>query len=177
MKNDCDACGPELGAYLLGESSDEARREVDAHLAACTACRDELERERALRTALGDLPTATCPGAVTARILAVVDAEYAATRRRNRRLRGVGLAGGLLAATLAAVLFLRPGAALRGASAEHYTPEQVATARHELIQTLTLTARVLDQAGRSTLVDVFNDQLPSAVEGSLRPLDDPTRGG
>ena len=35
----------------------------------------------------------------------------------------------------------------------------------------------LNQAGRSTFVDVFNDQLPSAVEGSLRPLDDPTRGG
>jgi anti-sigma factor RsiW len=177
MKYDCDACGPELGAYLLGESSGEARREVEAHLAACPACRDELERERALRAGLAGLPTVACPDRVTARILAVVATERAATRRRDRRLRSVGLAGGLLAATLAAVLFLRPGAALRGASAEHYTPEQVATARHELIQTLTLTARVLDQAGRSTLVDVFSDQLPSAVEGSLRPLDDPTRGG
>lgn len=177
MKYDCDACGPELGAYLLGESSGEARREVEAHLAGCPACRDELERERTLRAGLAGLPTAACPDAVTARILAIVDTERAAKGLRDRRRRGVGLAGGLLAATLAAVLILRPGTVLRAPSDEHYTPEQVATARHELIQTLTLTARVLDQAGRSTLVNVFNDQLPSAVEGSLRPLDDPTRGG
>lgn len=177
MKYDCDACGPELGAYLLGETTGEARREVEAHLAGCASCRDELERERALRAGLGGLPLAACPEAVSARILAVVAGERAAAQRRHRRWGGAGVAAGLLAATLAAVLFLRPGAPLRARSGDTYSPEQVATARSELIETLTMTARMLDHAGRRTLVDVFNDELPSAVEGSLRPLDDPTRGG
>ncbi len=186
MKYDCDACGPELGSYLLGDVAAAVRREINTHLAACPACRNELERERELRAGLASLPLATCPDDVSARVLAVVGRESVAARRGARRWLGAGAAAGLLAATLAAVLLLRPGSLMRTPSAGpaviaaaggHYTTEQVATARRELIQTLTMTARVLNQAGRSTFVDVFNDQLPSAVEGSLRPLDDPTRGG
>ena len=58
-----------------------------------------------------------------------------------------------------------------------YTREQVAAARRDLIKSVTLAARLLDQAGRSALADVFSERLPAAVAGSLRPLDDPTRGG
>lgn len=177
MKDDCDTCGPELGAYVLGEADEPTRRRVEAHLDGCAACRDELARDRALRAGLSGLPTAPCPDAVTARILAAVENESTAARRRDRRRLGYGLGGGLLAATVAGLLLLRPGPAPREAAPGGYSAEQVAAARREMIETLTLTARVLDRTGRSTLVDVFSDQLPSAVEGALRPLDDPTRGG
>ncbi len=177
MKYDCEACGPELGAYLLGDLDDEARAGIAAHLDGCAACRAELARDRALRDALGGLPVAACPADVSDRILAAVADEQAAGRRRDRRRAGYGMAAGLLAATVAGLLLLRPGGPLRGPAAGDYSPEQVAAARREMIETLTLTARVLDRTGRHTIVDVFSDQLPSAVEGSLRPLDDPTRGG
>jgi hypothetical protein len=54
---------------------------------------------------------------------------------------------------------------------------EIAAARQDLIRTVTLTARVLDRAGRSTIADVFSERLPAMVAGSLRPLNDPTRGG
>ena len=95
MKYDCDACGPELGSYLLGDVAAAVRREINTHLAACPACRNELERERELRAGLASLPLATCPDDVSARVLAVVGRESVAARRGARRWLGAGAAAGL----------------------------------------------------------------------------------
>jgi anti-sigma factor RsiW len=209
MKLNCVGCEPELAPWAAGQLDPATREAVAAHLADCPYCRAELERELALRAGLASLPLATCPDAVSQRILATVAGEQAG-RRRHRRHLFYGAAATLAAAALAVALLLRPGGAPTGrhpadatvaqappaASAvpgpaastaptssapveipAPYTREQVAAARRDLIKSVTLAARLLDQAGRSTLADVFSERLPAAVAGSLRPLDDPTRGG
>jgi anti-sigma factor RsiW len=70
-----------------------------------------------------------------------------------------------------------PAAHAAAMKAAGYTPEQVAAARRDLIRTVALAASVLDRTGRRTISDVFSERVPAAVAGSLRPLDDPTRGG
>src|SRR5262245_7196574 len=56
----CERFGNDLDAYLDGPIDDQldadARRALDAHAAQCAACRTQLERARALRTALSALP-------------------------------------------------------------------------------------------------------------------------
>lgn len=172
MKIDCTQCGPELAPYAAEELDAGTRASVAEHLADCPDCRRELARERDLRRSLASLPPLACPPEVGRRVLAAVAAEQAAARRR-RWTAGAGV--GLAAAALAGALLLRPGAPV--APTTTYSPEQIAAARRELIQTVTLTARVLDQAGRGTIANVFSERLPAAVAGSLRLLDDPTRGG
>lgn len=184
MKIDCATCGLELASYARGDGDPGIRSVMAAHLAGCPDCRRDLARENELRTTLAGLPLVTCPAAVSGRVLAAVARRQTQARRR-RWFAGAGAT--LAAATLAGALLLRPGApaapvagpgaAPLAATATTYTAEEIATARRELIQTVTLTARVLDQAGRRTLADVFSERLPAAVAGSLRPLDDPTRGG
>jgi hypothetical protein len=94
-------------------------------------------------------------------------------------LAGVGTT--MAAAALAGVLLLRSDTSTApstdAATAAPYTAAEIAAARQDLIRTVTLTARVLDRAGRYTIADVFSERLPAMVAGSLRPLDDPTRGG
>lgn len=209
MKITCANCGPELTGWAAGELPADVREAVAAHLADCPACRLDLDRELALRATLAGLPTAPCPEAVSRRLLAMVATERLAVRRRRL---GLTAAGVLIAATLAAVLLLRPGARPDGAvpvatgsaatpthptvnagapapapfdaaahaarmAAAGYTPAQVAAARRDLIRSVALAAHVLDRTGRTAISDVFSEQIPAAVAGSLRPLDDPTRGG
>ncbi|MBK7188133.1 MAG: zf-HC2 domain-containing protein [bacterium] len=202
MKINCVNCGPELAAWAAGELEADMREAVAVHLADCPACRAELDRELALRAALAHLPAAACPDAVSRRVLDVIAAEQSGIRRRRQRLvAGVTLA----AATVAVALILRPGttptpqapiaqvaapqeraaapapldpaAYAAAVAASGYTPEQVAAARRDLIQTVALAARVIDRTGRGAISDVFSEQLPAAVTGSLRLSNDPTRGG
>lgn len=48
----CAECRARLDAFLDGEVTADARRDVDEHLARCEACRTELEARRALRQTL-----------------------------------------------------------------------------------------------------------------------------
>lgn len=50
-----------LSAYLDDELAPAARREAEAHLAACAACRLELDEVSAVRTAVRALPVHSCP--------------------------------------------------------------------------------------------------------------------
>lgn len=207
MKIHCANCGPELAAWAAGELELGLRDAVAAHLADCPACRLELDRELALRATLAGLPDAPCPGAVTERVLGAIAAEQARARRRRRRLAAGGaLAAAMLAGALllrpgdrtgpptavaeseagrSAAVATAPPAPIPHDPAAHaaamkaagYTPEQVAAARRDLIRTVALAATVLDRTGRQTISDVFSERVPAAVAGSLRPLDDPTRGG
>jgi anti-sigma factor RsiW len=184
MKLDCAACGPELAPCAAGDCDPAMRSAVAAHTAACPACRLELEREHELRAILAGLPSVTCPPAVTGRVLDAIVLRQTAVRRR-RWFAGAGTT--VAAAALAGALLLHPdtpvapvygvGATSVATATAPYTTQEIAAARRDLIQTVTLTARVLDRAGRRTIADVFSERLPAAVAGSLRPLDDPTRGG
>jgi putative zinc finger protein len=51
-----------LAGYVDGSCSAEERREVEAHLAVCSQCRDELALARGARIALASLPEMEAPG-------------------------------------------------------------------------------------------------------------------
>lgn len=184
MRLDCATCGPELAPYAAGDGDPETRSAIAAHAAECPACRQELARERELRATLAGLPLVPCPTAVTGRVLAAIALRRADVRRR-RWFAGVGAtvaAAALVVAMLVhhdtSTTLSADAATARAATASvPYTTEEIAAARQDLIRTVTLTAQVLDKAGRYTIADVFSERLPATVAGSLRPLGDPTRGG
>jgi len=50
------SCAPfDLKDYLFGELPEEERRQLETHIAACSACREELERLKLTQTALAAL--------------------------------------------------------------------------------------------------------------------------
>ena len=101
----CDA--RDLGAYVLGALDPAERSRLEAHLAGCTACRDELAELAGLPGLLGRLtPEEAERGlpAPTPRVLERLLAEAASTRRKRRLLVGAAAAAVLVVGgTLAGV--------------------------------------------------------------------------
>ena len=101
-----------LGAYALGQLSEDERAGLDAHLEGCSECRTELaELESVARVMpLADPerfaePALPPPPGLGERIEATIAGERRASGRRRRRLR-LGLALGGATATAAAVAVL-----------------------------------------------------------------------
>jgi hypothetical protein len=104
-----------LGAYALGQLSQEERTGLEAHLDGCPDCRAELELltpvARLLPKAdperLGAAPTP--PPALADRVMTSIAGERRATRRRNFRL-GLALSGATAAvAAVVLAIFVLPG--------------------------------------------------------------------
>lgn len=96
-----------LGAYVLGALDPAERHDVEAHLATCTSCRDELSRLSALPQLLGRLSpdeasedTLVPPDGSAPRLVLAAAAEAARLDRQVRRWRRVAAV-----TTAAAVLF------------------------------------------------------------------------
>jgi anti-sigma factor RsiW len=89
-----------LHAYLDGELSLEGSLEVEAHLAACGACRRELETYRALRRLLQSAKSAA-PEAESALIRVT-----RSVRARRRRTFAFGGLGAMAAAALVALMLI-----------------------------------------------------------------------
>ncbi len=127
--SDHEASRAALGSYLLGALDPAERSTVEAHLAGCPACRDELASYAPLPGLMARLSAQeiradrlTPPRALLPRTLAAVEAERAASRVHLRRWRGLAVGvSALAAAGVAAVLVLpvavppAPGGAPRGA--------------------------------------------------------------
>ena len=64
-----------LAAYVDGALGTSERAAVDAHLASCARCREEIELSRSARTALRSLPEAEVPLGVTGPVLRRVRVE------------------------------------------------------------------------------------------------------
>ncbi len=98
----CRDLQPQLTPYLDGELIAEARLIVEAHLAACAACAQLVERERhalSVFRAAARAASPTAPAALKARV--VEGPRRDAARQRNRRgARWVAVAAGLTAAVV-----------------------------------------------------------------------------
>lgn len=100
-----------LGAFVLGQLSDEEARRVEEHLASCAGCRAESDELLPVASALADVrragggpaPVDAAPADLGDRVVESVDA---ARRRdaRNRWLRTASLAGA--AAAVAAIVLV-----------------------------------------------------------------------
>lgn len=92
-----------LSAYLDDELAPAARREAEAHLAACPACRVELDEVSAVRAAVRALPVHPCPPDLWAQVVEQV------VPRPGRR--AVWAAAAAAAAVIALLLPREPGVA------------------------------------------------------------------
>ena len=112
--NHDDARGS-LGSYLLGALAPVERQAVDAHLATCTRCRDELSSHAGIPGLLSRLDIAEVTGAtllpppsLLPSVLAAVERERGTERRGLLRWRATA-AGVSIAAVLAGALSLVGG--------------------------------------------------------------------
>ena len=96
---------PLLGPAALGLLTNAEQRRLDAHLATCAACRDELAALRGVTARLGELPddVALDEAAPSARRTEAVLAAVARERRRGARMQ-TALAAAASVAVLAAGL-------------------------------------------------------------------------
>lgn len=71
----CEDRGPDLLAHALGQLDPAESRDLEAHLAGCTACRDETVRLRADADRAAGAPATAPPADGLARLLAAVEDE------------------------------------------------------------------------------------------------------
>jgi len=86
----CEKTQERFADYLTGDLEDEARREVQDHIAACAACRAEIEDLTAMWARLGVLPAEQPSGALRHRFYAMLEDhknEARGARKASRRSR------------------------------------------------------------------------------------------
>jgi anti-sigma factor RsiW len=173
--NPCRDIELELAAYCGGELDPGDRRRVRAHLDACSNCRAELEREIDLRQTLGSLPVFSATGGLDALILAAIEPTPKETRWTRPRVR-LTAAAVLVAAGLAVVILLPT---MRPASDPEpvWTAEEMDAARQDVRYTLALTAKVINRTQKETVVEVFADRLPNAINDSFKKVKLTNTGG
>src|SRR5688500_1582197 len=97
----------DISAYLDGELSPTAEMDLTAHLAACTACRDELNFQKQFLNALeGSLEAENqieLPRNFTRAIVATAESSVAGLRRPNERRNAFIICGTLLLLSLLAL--------------------------------------------------------------------------
>lgn len=101
----CDRLKERLPEYWTGSLPDNTRRELEAHLAACSGCREEADNLSAIWNLMGELPEAQPSRTLAGRFretLAAYEAGQAAGRP-ERRARSVRL---VLRLSLAAAMLL-----------------------------------------------------------------------
>jgi hypothetical protein len=107
--DECRTWRERLGAYVLGQLSDEERAATEAHLEGCPDCRAEADALAPMATMLERAdpdrlsPAPAPPPDLGDRIARRIAAERGATRRRRLRF-GFGLGAAAAAATAAVVL-------------------------------------------------------------------------
>jgi anti-sigma factor RsiW len=171
--------------YLDGELTPAEFARLAEHLRACSACRREVEAEGLLRETFQSLPPLSCPPA-TREIIAATAAPRTGHRaasdrppwRRRRLWLALPAAAAMLA--LAAMLFWP-----RNTMPPHEMPispmPQALVARQQAEWSLALTLRLIGEAQRETVADVFGHTVPQAVRSSLHhaaplPEDEGGRG-
>src|SRR5438128_2671700 len=80
----CEQVREQFPDYLAGEVAAVAGAELDAHLAACAACRDELNSLNAIWTKLASLPEEEPSPASAARFHALLDAYRHGIKQAER---------------------------------------------------------------------------------------------
>lgn len=171
--NDCRDIEIELGAYAGSELDNETRVKVHSHLESCAPCREELAREEQLQRTLKSLAKVSAPTVLESRIReATRDGQPARnTVWKSRRL----TAAVMLAAASLAVALLVPG--LLTTPAPEWSEQEIAAGRQDVLYTLALTAKIIDHTRKDTVVDVFADKLPQAINDSFKMNKSNTSGG
>jgi len=158
-----------LSQYANAELITPLRAQVDEHLRQCSACRQELDTEMELLTTLGNLPLVSCPEFVSENILEAIEMDE--KRQNSNRVFWPLGAATLVAAGLALILLLpqdqsktNPGFLDNGRT---FTNEEIQTATSDARLALAKVASVINRNETSAFEQVFGEEIPGAVGGSL----------
>ncbi len=94
-----------LAGYVDGTLTEKERAAVDAHLATCGTCREELDLASRARVVLSELTEVDVPLGVTRPVLAEIATQMARPRPVERRARVFQWAAGLAAAAAVVAFF------------------------------------------------------------------------
>jgi len=117
-----------LAAYVDGELDDAERRAVEAHLAACARCREDVELARASVARLRALPELEAPAGAASRALAEASGggrAAAAAARPPRWARWIPAAAAAVLVAVVAVVALKPsGGSSEASNRNLFTPAE-----------------------------------------------------
>jgi anti-sigma factor RsiW len=172
----CEGFEVQLAPYCASELDPQEIEELEIHLASCSECAAELQRERHLRATMGEMPVVPCPDRVTEATLAEIEGERTPQPELGRRWTTWT---GLVAAVLAlALLASSPWQNAGGPDqAETYTAQEIAQARADARASLILTAAILNMTEKSTVKEVFGLTLPKTLNRSIKTLMTTPEGG
>lgn len=173
MRTHCPDIERELAAFCSGELDVAVQESVRIHLDGCVSCRDELAREMDLRKTMASLPTTGAPIDLEAGIWNAIHQEKAPARNFGKRW---AAAVALAAASLALALLI-PATRSGPPREPDFSAQEIAAARQDVEYTLALTARVFDRTSKSTVIEVFGDKLPQAINESFKTMKPNTPGG
>jgi anti-sigma factor RsiW len=164
---DCEKTQPLLSEFANAELSTPLLKQVERHLQVCAACRQDFATEMDILVNLGDLPLIKCPDQVTDNILARIEYEARPPRISHRRFWLLGTSS--LAAAALALMILAPWSETTNSN-DSYTNQEIRSATAEAQYALAKVAAVINQNEKSAFEQVFGQEIPGAVGGSLRHL-------
>jgi anti-sigma factor RsiW len=141
----CERCNSRLSAYVDGTLTSAELRQVNAHLASCRRCREDVQEIQAIRRVLRSMPEHEAPAAFWDDTLRMIRSR---ARRKPAPFAYARIAGTAVAAlALAIILFVN--------SADRQVID-VAPAHERLltINPLSLVSLHARERGRSPLVDI-----------------------
>jgi predicted anti-sigma-YlaC factor YlaD len=185
MKRECAGYLDLRERYLDGELRPEEFARLAEHLRACSACRREVEAEGLLRATFRSLPSLSCPPATLETIAATAaprTGHRAASGRPPWRRRRLWLALPAAAAMLVLAIMIFWTQNPQPPRQTSVPPAaQALAARQQAEWSLALTLRLIGDAQRESVADVFGHTVPQAVRSSLHhaaplPEDEGGRG-
>jgi anti-sigma factor RsiW len=175
----CEWFKAQLAPYCASELEPAEGEALEIHLSACAECSAEWQRERHLRSSLGDLSLVTCPDRVTRAILAEIeDVQAPSTRYPNLSRQWTTWSGLVAAAVAVFLLTVNPWSGpVDPKPGPEFSPQEIATARKEARASLALAATILSRTEKSTFQEVFGQTLPESLTRSIKTLMTPPEGG
>ncbi len=158
-----------LSQYASGELVNPIREQVGDHLLQCTTCRQELDTELELLETLGSLPLVACPDMVTETILEIIENEE---RQHNSTSRYWWLSASTLVAAGLALILLLPQDQIKTtpglqSNQKTYSSLEIQSATSEARLALAKVASVINRNEKNAFEQVFGEEIPDAVGGSL----------
>jgi len=162
----CEHIQTLLPEFARGNLAAEEQDLTANHLKQCPGCRLEFETELEFMVALGGLPLVECPTEVTDGILLQIQQDEKQIRKERRNW--MFGASTLVAAGLALILLLPSADPVP--PTETFSSSEINQATKEAQWALAKVVTVINRNENNAFEQVFGQEIPGAVGGSLRHI-------
>jgi predicted anti-sigma-YlaC factor YlaD len=168
---------------LDGDLTEQEESSITKHLAECSACRFEFEREKEIIARLEQLPELPCPEELLQGIReAVIREERSAVTSREKRSRFLLFRWklvpvGLAVAIVILYLIREPSTEHRGPIQVAYSTQEVELARTRVMWSLIFVGRKVNSVEKKAIEVAFFDNLPSALKKGAKVTEPLLQGG